>query len=121
MGYTGKDIKLDKVYTKEECTSLLRKELSVHATGILACVTKPLKPHQYDAFSLFAYNVGVAGACNSRAIRLFNQGLPLEACNALAYSPSGSPAWSYVGDKFVQGLFNRRLFERTMCLGPGYV
>jgi len=121
MGYTGKDIVLDKVYTKEECKALLRKELAVHALGILNCVSQPLKPYQYDAFTLFAYNIGVSGACNSRAIRLFNKGDAIGGCNAIAYSTDGSPAWSYVGTTFVQGLFNRRLFERKMCMGADYV
>jgi lysozyme len=120
-GYTGKDIKLDRVYTKEECTTLLRTELTIHALGVLNCVSQPLKPHQFDAFTLFAYNVGVQGACESRAIRLFNRGDFMGACNAIAYSPEGKPAWSYVKGEFKQGLFNRRLFERTMCLGKDYV
>lgn len=121
MGYTGKDIVLDKLYTREECTVLLRKELAVHGEGVLKCVTAPLKQHQFNSFTLFAYNVGVTAACNSRAIRLFNAGNIYEACNAIAYSPSGKPAWSYVDGEYVQGLFNRRLFERKMCIGEDYV
>jgi lysozyme len=120
-GYTGKDIVLKKKYTKEECNVLTKKELVVHGTGILNCITRPLKEYEYNAFTLFAYNVGVSGACSSRAIRLFNQGRSNEACRALSSRPDGSPAWSYVNNKFIQGLHNRRLFETEMCLGVGYV
>lgn len=116
MGYTGPDIVFGKKYTHEECAAYLRKELVTHSTGLLQCVTRPLQEHQYNAFTLFTYNVGVAGACSSRAIRLFNEGRTEEACKALAYSPSGSPAWSYAGGKFVQGLHNRRIYEMKMCL-----
>ena len=117
MGYTGSGIVFGRKYTHEECTAFLRKELHIHSTGVLKCVTKPLKENQYNAFTLFAYNVGVSGACSSRAIRLFNEGRTEEACRALAYSPSGSPAWSFAGGKFVQGLHNRRIYEMKMCLG----
>lgn len=116
-GYTGKDIQLDRVYTKQECTGLLKKELAVHGQGVLECAKKPLKQNEYDAYTLFFYNVGVGAGCKSRALRLFNEGRNKEACEALAFSPLGEPAWSYVRGKYVQGLHNRRLFERAMCLG----
>ncbi|MHA0354450.1 lysozyme, partial [Bordetella bronchiseptica] len=40
---------------------------------------------------------------------------------ALANAPDGAPVWSYVTDqrgrkRFVQGLRNRRLEERALCL-----
>lgn len=119
-GYTGKDIEQGRRYTKDECRSLLSNELKEHGHGVLKCVSRPLKEHEYSAFTLFAYNVGVSGACNSRAIRLFNEGKTKEACDALAFSPTGKPAWSYVKGKFVQGLHNRRLYERSWCLGVTY-
>lgn len=119
MGYTGPGIVFGYKYSAEECNRFLKQELYEHSKGILNCVTKPLKENEYNAYTLFAYNVGVSGACSSRAIRLFNEGRNAEACRALAYSPSGSPAWSYAGGKFVQGLHNRRIYEMRMCLGNG--
>lgn len=118
-GYTGSDIE-EKKYSEEECQKLLSNELKEHAEGILSCVKQPLTRNQFEAFTLFAYNVGVSGACSSRAIRLFNLGKTVKACDALAYSPTGTPAWSYVDGKFIQGLHNRRLHERFLCLGKGY-
>lgn len=120
-GYTGKDIVLKKKYTKEECDVLTRKELLVHGGGVLQCVSRPLKEYEYNAFTLFAYNVGVGGACKSRAIRLFNEGRNSEACRALSSGPDGKPAWSYADGRFIKGLHNRRLYETQMCLGAGYV
>lgn len=125
MGYTGKDIVVNKRYTKQECDGLLRTELASHGKGVLSCITRPLKQHQYDAFTLFSYNIGVSGFCNqSASAKLFNAGYEKEACEAIAFKGDNkTPNWSYITDPktkkkvFVQGLFNRRLFERQMCLG----
>lgn len=117
MGYTGKGIVMGKTYTHEECTRFLRTELKVHSVGVLNCITKPLKQHEHDAFTLMAYNVGVRGFCSSGTAKAFNEGNTEKACNLISFKPSGAPNWSYVAGRFVRGLFNRRLFERDMCLG----
>lgn len=121
QGYTGSGIVFGKKYSAEECRAFLHKELVIHSTGIIKCVTQPLTQDVHDAFTLFAYNVGVAGACSSRAIRTYNAGNVVEACKALYRAPDGKPVWSYakVDGKttFVQGLYNRRKYEAAMCLG----
>lgn len=117
MGYTGKDIVVGKRYTDAECKQLLRTELASHGKGVLSCTTRPLKQNEYEAYTLFAYNVGVAGFCNSTSAKLFNAGRNKEACDRLAFTPNGQPNWSYVNGKFIKGLHNRRLFERQKCLG----
>lgn len=117
QGYTGSGIVFGRKYTEDECRVFLRKELIVHANGVLECVTQPMKPNEFDAFTLMAYNVGVNGFCGSRAVKLFNAGNTLAACRAMAYGPNNEPVWSFAGGKFVQGLFNRRKYEMAMCLG----
>lgn len=114
-GYTG--IIENRAYTPQECTTLLKRELDKHGKGVLACITQPLKQHEYDAFTLMAYNVGVTAFCQSTTVKHFNAGNVYEACNAIAYTPAGKPNWSYVQGKFVQGLHNRRMYERSICLG----
>ena len=117
-GYTGKDIVVNKRYTPQECENLLNKELYKHGRGLLECITVPLKRHQFDGIMLFGYNIGVDGACSSRAVRLINQGRYDEGCEAISHGPTGKPAWSYVnGNVFVQGLYNRRLYETKLCKG----
>lgn len=117
-GYTGKDIVRGKKYSDKECETLLRKEIVEHSKGVVQCINKPMEERHYNAFVLMAYNVGTSGFCNSRAARLFNEGKIEEACRAIAYTPSGTPAWSYVNKtQFVQGLHNRRLYEMRTCLG----
>lgn len=121
MGYTGKDIVFGRKYTQAECSNYLRKEMVVHGNGVLNCITRPLEQKHFDAFTLMAYNIGVAGFCGSRTAKLYNQGLPLQACDAIAYGPNGQPVWAYAGGKYVQGLNNRRVYERAMCAGIEYV
>lgn len=116
-GYTGKDIVRGKKYSPQECQSFLEKELYIHAKGILECINVELKQEEFDAYTLFAYNVGVAGACKSNAFKALNANKRMEACRLMAFAPNGAPVWSYAGGKFVQGLHNRRLFERSLCLG----
>lgn len=119
MGYTGSGIIFGKKYSQEECSAFLKKELIIHANGVLSCITQPLKENEFSSFVLFAYNVGVNAACSSRAFKLFNEGNSAAACTALAYSSSGKPVWSYINDgkTFVKGLFNRRIYEMKMCQG----
>lgn len=121
QGYTGKGIVFGKKYSPEECLAYLKTELKEHSTGVLNCITQPLKEREYIGFTLMAYNVGVNGFCGSRAAKLFNQGYAEKACWAMSNGPDGKPVWSYVGPKFVQGLYNRRVYERSICLGVPYV
>lgn len=116
-GYTGSDIIKNKVYTKEECNALLKKELLVHAEGVLKCVNVPLTQYQFDAYVLFTYNVGVGAFCKSGVLRTLNAGKYTEACYRLANHADGSYAWSYADGRYAQGLQNRRQYERKMCLG----
>ena len=110
-GYTGKDIVKGKVYTKAECKFLLEKELKIHANGILKCITVPLSQHQFDAFTLFAYNVGVGAFCSSKTVlQPLNKGNYQQACDGLL-------RWTYADGKYVKGLYNRRVYERAMCRG----
>ncbi len=118
QGHTGNGITFGRKYSSAECNTFLRTDLIKHSNGVLECINKPLKENEFNAFVLFAYNVGISGACNSRAFTQFNAGNVEAACKALAYSAQGTPVWSYVnGTEFVQGLHNRRLYEMNMCLG----
>lgn len=117
QGYTGSGIVFGKKYSAEECRAFLHKELVIHSTGVLNCISKPLTQNVHDSFTLFAYNVGVSGACSSRAFKLYNAGYTVDACTALYRTPQGKPVWSYVGTTFVKGLYNRRKYEAAMCLG----
>lgn len=117
MGYTGPGITFGKRYSHEECTKLLKQELVEHGNGVLQCINKPMKENEYNAFTLMAYNIGVRAFCGSTTARLFNAGNTQLACDRIAFASDGSPNWSYAGGRFYKGLHNRRLYERSMCLG----
>jgi lysozyme len=109
-GYTGPDIVKTKKYTTAECDVLLKKELTVSQNAVLACTNVPLTPYQFDAYTLFTYNVGNYAFCNSSLLKKLNKGDYKGACDGLT-------AWSFAGGKWIKGLYNRRLYERRMCLG----
>lgn len=117
QGHTGKDIDMDKLYTKEECRKILTKDIQSHGNGVLNCITVPIKQEEYDAYTMFAFNVGVSAFCNSRANKLLSGNNHTAACNAIATGPDGKPSWSYVNGKLVAGLQRRRQYERDLCLG----
>lgn len=111
QGYTGKDIIRTKVYTKAECDYLLTTVLQKHSKAILECIKVPLTRNQYDAFVLFSYNVGSNAFCTSNTVlKPLNAGNYQLAC-------AGLLKWTYAKGKFVQGLYNRRKYERDMCMG----
>jgi lysozyme len=116
-GYTGSGIIFGKKYSREECNHYTHTELAAHGKGVLECIKAPLEEHQYNAFTLMAYNVGVNGFCGSQTVKLFNAGNVDAACRRMAYTPKGEPNWSFVDGKYVKGLHNRRIYEMKMCLG----
>lgn len=116
-GHTGKDIDMNKIYTVNECRRLLTKDIQDRQPQILECINAPITQEEYDAYTIFAYNVGPKAFCSSRANKLLTAGQHELACKALATGPDGKPAWSYVNGKFIPGLQRRRQFERDMCLG----
>lgn len=109
-GHTGKDVVKGSIYTPAQCESLLQKDLKVYREAVYKCVNVPISGGEFDAYTMFTYNVGSTAFCGSSLLKKLNQGKHTEACNGL-------PAWSYAGGKYVQGLNNRRKFEQNMCLG----
>lgn len=111
QGYTGKDIIRGKIYSPSECKAFLSKELIVASQAVLKCTTVPLKQYQYDAYVLFTYNVGTSAFCNSKTVlKNLNSGNYIAACDGLL-------KWVYADGKVIRGLYNRRVYERRMCLG----
>lgn len=106
-----------RTYSKQECQTLLKNRLAEYGAGVLKCTNVPISQSEYDAYTLFAYNVGISAFCSSRANQLLNQGKHEAACTALAYGPNQQPVWSFSGGKFYQGLHNRRIYEMKLCLG----
>lgn len=112
-GHTGKDIE-NRIYSQAECNDFLKKDITRHMKRVESCANKEIPERMLVAFTSFDFNTG--GWCGSRSNREFNAGNFKEACRAMAYSPSGKPAWSYRnGTVFVPGLFSRRIRESGVC------
>lgn len=81
--------------------------------GIDACLYRGATQGQSDAYTLLAYNIGVAAFCNSSIAALHNDGYFTQACNnILLYNKiriNGVLTYS-------RGLANRRAAERDLCL-----
>ena len=125
-GHTDWNLKVGAKLTQEECGAIDQKTATDYGMAILKCSGHTAEhpvfrdQNEFDAHTLRAVNIGIAGECGSRSMRLLKQGKHDLACDALANGPDGTPVWSYVnhGTRFVRGLYNRRLFERSLCLKP---
>jgi lysozyme len=105
-----KGVKLGDTTTPDRALVVLLHDLNTHSNGIKACITVPLYQHEFDAYSSFAFNVGVSAFCKSTLVKKLNAGDYTGACNEL-------PKWVYSGGKKYNGLVKRREQERKLCLG----
>jgi lysozyme len=110
QGYAGKDVVRGRTYTPAECKALAESQLAAKGAEVLRCTKVEISQNEYEAYTLFAYNVGTAAFCNSSLLKKLNQGDHVGACNGLL-------AWRMAGGKEVAGLLRRREFERSICLG----
>lgn len=110
-------------WSDEKCAEVAGLVAVKGQLRLLDCVRNAISQNTFDALSSHAHNFGVPSTCASRALELINRGQLAEGCRALAQAPDGRPVWSYVkdgkgGNKFVQGLYNRRLAEAKLCVTP---
>lgn len=100
--------------TREQCDALLGAELLEYRHGLHEFFTDDTKrarlPVMRDvAFTSLAFNVGIAGAGRSTAVRRLNEGNTPGACDALTW-------WDKAGGRVVRGLVLRRTEEKELCL-----
>lgn len=108
-GHTGPDVIMGKKWTVEQCQVVKQKDVSSIGAKVLNCINVPISESQYNAYVSFAYNVGPQAFCNSSTVlKPLNQGMAVQSCNGLY-------KWVYVKGKYVQGLYNRRVFEHNWC------
>lgn len=90
---------------------LLDRLLNDYYLPVVACapeLTQAPVPVQASVAS-WTYNVGVGAACKSTLIRYVRAGDYRAACDQL-------PRWNRAGGRVWQGLTNRRVDERGLCL-----
>lgn len=105
---TTKGVQMGRVYTDAQCDAMDEASAVEHAEGVRRC-TPSLGGNQLVAATLLTYNIGVGGYCGSTAARRFNAGDMKGGCDAFLM-------WNRAGGKVVQGLVNRRAYERRLCL-----
>src|SRR5690606_2363475 len=94
------------------------EDLLVANAAIERCITHPLTANQRGALISAVYNLGPAVVCGSTLQRKANAGDMEGACRELTHarnSDGGSRGWSFVGNRYYQGLRNRRFHERAVC------
>lgn len=103
--------------TSDQCQEVNKTTLLEYGYAVLGCVEwNYLSAKRLIGLTVFAINVGKAGACGSQAVQQINLGNLAAGCNLIARTPSGAPNWSTAGGQYVQGLQNRRQAERALCL-----
>lgn len=103
--------------TSDQCQAINKGTLIEYGTAVLGCTEwANLTPRRLIGLTIFAINVGKAGACGSQAFKAINAGDITRGCSLIATKPNGQPNWSSAGGRYVQGLQNRRQAERTLCL-----
>ena len=115
-GRTDWAAKVGDKLTDDQCREVNKITLLEYGYTVLGCVNWGyLDPDRLIGLTMFAINIGKAGACGSQAVKQINAGNVLVGCDLIARRPDGAPNWSYADGKYVQGLQNRRQVERGFC------
>lgn len=104
------NVVVGKLYSDEECELRLYDQARRHVEPVLKC-TPSLReqPYLLAAAGSLAYNIGPTAYCTSTVDRRFDAGDEKGACDAILM-------WNRAGGRVVQGLVNRRQWERDLCL-----
>lgn len=104
-----RDVHVGDVTTKEQCDQRLSLRLIEFNDGVNSCVKVDLPDARRAAFVSLSYNIGTTAFCKSTVVRKINAGDVMGACDAMLM-------WNKVNGRIWQGLTNRRVKEREMCL-----
>jgi lysozyme len=131
------DVIVGKFYSDAECQVSLDRQAIVHVEGVLKCTPGlKAKPQVLRAAGLTTYNIGIGGYCSSTAAARFKASNWKGGCEALGpyftvtrkdgsrVQTSGFINITVGYDKKtgkailkpIQGLINRRTYERDVCL-----
>lgn len=100
-----------KVYTNDECSSILEGRLVEFYDGVAQCLPEIRSMPDTRAASIvsLSYNIGTGAFCRSTVARLFRAGDVAGACDAFMM-------WTKAGGITFRGLVKRRESERALCL-----
>lgn len=100
----------DKPITPDRADKLFAHWLARFNSGVIAMLPPGTAPAPHAAFLSLAYNVGLAGAENSTALKRLAGGDLLRTADAFAM-------WNKAGGKVLKGLQRRRHAEGRVLLG----
>jgi lysozyme len=110
-----KGVKLGMIWTREQATEGLRRELAECEAAVSRLVTVDINQHQFDALVSFSYNCGTGALGKSTLLKRLNAGDYQGAAAAFAMWDKAK-----VGGKMttLRGLTRRRAAERELFLRP---
>lgn len=94
----------DKAITEAEAYALLKDDLPTYEKCVDNNTTASLTQNQFDALTMFTFNVGVGAFKSSTLRKKLNAGLYKEV-------PTQLRRWNRSGGRVIQGLINRREAE----------
>lgn len=109
IGYgSTRGVMLGDVWTQKEADARFEAESREFQHGV-ALLCQHATPHQLDAMTTLAYNIGLGAFKGSTVLREHNAGHYQAAADAFRL-------WNKDNGKIVQGLVNRREKERALYL-----
>jgi lysozyme len=110
-----KGVQLGMIWTREQATEGLRRELAECEDAVTRLVTVQINQHQFDALVSFAYNCGTGALAKSTILKRINAGDYEGAAAAF-----GMWDKARVNGKMtvLRGLTRRRAAERELFLRP---
>jgi lysozyme len=111
-GRTSGITKSSPEITKATAEQWLKQDAAEFERGVLALVTnRKMNANQFSALVSLGFNIGLGNLKRSTLLRLFNQGLVIEASEQFG-------RWNKAGGKTLRGLSRRREAERKLFLKP---
>lgn len=101
--------RIGQTHSDKECEALLKQDLGDAFEAVDRHVKVELPDTREAALASFVYNVGEGAFAKSTLLRKLNAGRVKAACNELL-------RWVHAGGIRLQGLVNRRMAERELCL-----
>ncbi|MEX3785578.1 MULTISPECIES: lysozyme [Paraburkholderia] len=108
-GHTGKDVRVGRVYSPAECTTLLNADSAEAMGAVLDLTTGPINANELAALTDFTFNVGRGNLASSTLLKKFNAGDHAGACKELL-------RWVYAKGVKLRGLELRRQAEYEVCI-----
>ena len=106
-GHIGPEVHLNLVWSEQQCEDQYRQDLKPREAVVNKLVQVPLSQNQYDALVSLVFNIGNGNFANSTLLRMLNAGDYNGATKQF-------DRWIYDDGKIVQGLINRRKFDRDV-------